>query len=188
MSNSVSALEGAIAQGDVTVSDAGLTGMITLRGNLKSAALAKAVKSAVGVALPAQRGVTQSKKGACAWMSPDELLVLCDYDSADDVVTKIARVLKAEHHLVANVSDARAVITMSGDRIRDVLAQGSPADMAQRSLSEFELRRTRYGQLPVAFWLSSATQAHLICFRSVAEHVFNHLKLSANSLPKDRFH
>ena len=50
MSNVISAAHGASFNGAVRVQDAGVTGMITLRGDLSSTKMAKAVKAAVGLA------------------------------------------------------------------------------------------------------------------------------------------
>ena len=51
--SSVTALNGATSDGMITISDAGLMGMITLRGDLASPEMAKAVKAATGAAMPA---------------------------------------------------------------------------------------------------------------------------------------
>ena len=49
MSEAVSALNGAEFNGAVRISEAGLLGMITLRGDLEDAKLAAAVKAAAGI-------------------------------------------------------------------------------------------------------------------------------------------
>jgi sarcosine oxidase subunit gamma len=186
MSNAVTAVQGASFKGSISVKDAGLQGMITLRGDLGSEALAKAVKAAVGVAMPGIGMVNSGKKGAVAWMSPDELLLMLDYATADAVVAKLDKALAGSHMLAVNVSDARAVFKLEGAAIRDVLAKGSPANMSAQALGINTLRRTRLGQLPVAFWLDTDKTATVICFRSVGEHVFNWLTNAAQkgALPK----
>lgn len=179
MSNAVSAVQGASFKGSISVKDAGLQGMITLRGDLGSDALTKAVKAAVGVAVPGVGKINTGKKGSAAWMSPDELFLMLDYASADAAVAKLDKALAGSHALAVNVSDARAVFNLEGAAIRDVLAKGSPANLSTDALGIGTLRRTRLGQLPVAFWLGSDTTATVICFRSVGEHVFNWLKTAA---------
>ena len=176
MSNAVSAVKDASYKGLINVQDAGLQGMITLRGDLGSDTLAKAVKAAVGVAMPEVGKINTGKKGSAAWMSPDELFLLVDYATADTVVAKLEKAMTGTHVLAVNVSDARAVFNLEGVGIRDVLAKGSPANMSADAFAVGDLRRTRLGQLPVAFWLGSDTTATVVCFRSVGEHVFNWLK------------
>jgi len=175
MCSAVSALPAARFEGVVTVTEDGLCGMITLRGDLKDAAVAKAVKSAVGLAVPGQRQIKSGAKGAVAWMSPDELLLMVDYPTADAVVAKMSKALEGTHSLVLNVSDARAAFTVSGKGCREVIAKGAPADLSVQGLTPGEMRRTRLGQVAAAFWLADETTIRLICYRSVAAYAFEFL-------------
>jgi len=176
MSKPVSAVGGASFKGAVAIKDVGLQGMITLRGDLKSDVFAKALKAATGTALPETGQILHSAKGSSAWMSPDELLLLVDYANADAVVAKLDKALSGTHALAVNVSDARAVFEIKGTDVRDVIAKGSPADMNRNALPIGVMRRSRLGQLPVAFWMEDDKTARLVCFRSVGEHVFIWLK------------
>jgi len=174
-SGAITALEGAEFEGAVHVSDAGLRGMISLRGDLSDEKLAKAVKSAVGLSLPGKREIKEGVKGAVAWMSPDELLLLVDHDKADAIVERLDKALKNIHYLAVNVSDARAMILVKGQGCREVIAKGAPADVSADGLPIGEIRRTRLGQLAVAFWLSDDKTMNVICFRSVGVHVYKWL-------------
>lgn len=187
MSEAISVLKGAEFKGTVTVRDAGLRGMITVRGDLAEEKLAAAVKSAVGLAMPGLRGIREGKKGAAAWMSPDELLLMTDYDAADAAVDKIARTLAGTHHLAVNVSDARAMFTLTGDGVREVIAKGSPADLSPAALPVGEIRRSRIGQLAAAYWLSDEKTLHVVCFRSVGAHLYEWLCMAAEQGTLPRF-
>jgi len=175
MSEAVSVKEGASFGGAVEVADAGLCGMITLRGDLGDEKLAAAVKSAVGLALPKPRQIKEGKRGAVAWMSPDELLLFVDYTAADAKVNDLEAALADTHHLALNVSDARAVFTLKGNGVREVIAKGAPVDMSSAGLPVGELRRTRLGQVAAAFWLSDAKTLTLVSFRSVGGFVYDWL-------------
>lgn len=175
MSDVQSVLGGASFKGAVKVAEAGVHGMITLRGDLGSEALAKAVKSAVGQAVPDRLAVNSGDKGSVAWMSPDELLLVVGYDQAEATVAKLTKALADEHHLAVNVSDARAVFTLSGAGLRDVLAKGTPADVSAPAFTPGVIRRSQLGQVAAAFWMTSETEATVVCFRSVGEHMFNWL-------------
>lgn len=188
MSKAVSALQGRNFKGLIEVKDAGLTGMITLRGDLSDAGLAKAVKAATGAAMPKPRAVTHSAKGTVAWMSPDELMLFVDYAGVDATLAKLDKALSGSHFMAVNVSDARGVFSLKGTKIRDVLAKGSPADMDVASLAVGELRRTRLGQLPVAFWFESENEARLVCFRSVAAYIFDWFETAAHKGSDPAFH
>lgn len=185
MSDAVSALAGASFDGSVKVAEAGLRGMVTLRGDLGSEAMAIAVKAAVGLSVPGQREHKTGKAGGVVWMSPDELLILCDHDKADAVVAKCDKAFGAEHHLAVNVSDARAVFIVEGAGAREVIAKGAPVDLSPGAFGPGEVRRSRIGQIAAAFWMTDAATFEVVCFRSVAQHMFDWLSVAAakDSLP-----
>jgi len=185
MSKAISVLNGARFEGAVTVTEAGLQGMITLRGDLSSKTLRAAVKSATGAEMPETRKITQGAKGKAAWMSTDELLLVVDYAEADAVTAQLTSDLSAEHHLAVNVSDARAMFRIEGAGAREVLAKGAPVDLSRQVFGVGDLRRSRVGQLAAAFWILQEDTFELVCFRSVGEFVFDWLSLAADkdSLP-----
>lgn len=173
-------------QGAVTVARHAPVGMITLRGDLDAAEMAAAVKGAVGLAMPSQRRIRSGKRGAVAWMSPDELLLFMDHDRAPVAVGRLDKALAGQHHLAVDVSDARTLFTLAGPGLREVIAKGSPADMAPDVLPEGEFRRSRIGQVAAAWWLSDVRTLHLVCFRSVGDYMFDWLRVAAarDSLPQ----
>ncbi len=179
MSDLQTALKGASFEGAVTVADAGLCGMITIRGDMDS--IGAAAATATGVTAPDTRVIEQSGGKSIAWMSPDELLVLCAYEDVDAIVAKLETALAGSHALVCNVSDARACLQVTGTSIliRETLAKLAPVDMDPDQFEPGEIRRTRFSQVAAAFWLVSETEARVVCFRSVGDYVFNLLKTSA---------
>ncbi|NKX46267.1 sarcosine oxidase subunit gamma [Roseicyclus persicicus] len=173
----VSALPGAEATGLVTVREMGLQGMVTLRADLSAAA--RAVQRVTGAAMPGVRRIEAGKGCSVAWMSPDELLILCDRAGADRMVFDLTEALTGQHHVAVNVSDARAMFALEGapGGLRDVLSKVTPADMG--ALVPGEMRRTRLAQVPAAIWFEAEGAARVICFRSVARYVFDVLAMSA---------
>lgn len=180
MSEARSALPGAAFEGLVRVEDAGLRGMVTLRGDLGSAGLKKAVKEVAGVAVPDIRRAEFSGDRGALWMSPDELLVLVPHAEADDAAGALGKALKGTHHLAVNVSDARAVFRISGEGWREVLAKLTPADLHPDAFGQGEVRRTRLAQVAAAVWMSGEDRVDLVCFRSVAKYVFDVLSSAAD--------
>ncbi|WP_316015635.1 sarcosine oxidase subunit gamma [Roseobacter sp. HKCCA0434] len=177
MSDPITALDGAHFAGDVTVQDAGLTGMVAIRGDFGADAFRSAVSDVTGHAMPDTRGMVGDATGGLAWMSPDELMLFCGYAEAEMLAAKLREALAGTHHMVTVLSDARAVIRLHGDTVREVLAKGAPVDMA--TFGTGEIRRTRLGQVAVAFWLTGEDAAELVCFRSVAGFVFEWLSTAA---------
>lgn len=177
MSDRVSALAGATASGTVQVSEAGLVGMITIRGDLGEAGFQSGIGEVTGLSVPEARRIVGDET-KLAWMSPDELLLICDHGEAEAKVTALSTAMAGRHHMAVNVSDARAVITLEGEgaAIREVLAKLTPADLRPGAIGIGEVRRTRLAQVPAAFWLDGEGQATVVCFRSVAEYVFGLLR------------
>ena len=179
MSNIQTAMNGARATGYVDVSEAAATGMITLRGDLADAGVQKAVKSVMGAGVPSTLAVTDADVGQILWMSPDELMIVCASDQADQVVADLIAALGETHSVVVNVSDARAVFDLNGSATFEIIAKLAPIDM--KSMQAGTVRRTRFAQIPAAFWMTSNDSARIICFRSVAEYMFNQLRNSAQA-------
>lgn len=169
----------------VSVENLGPSGMITLRGDLGSETLAGAVKTATGLGVPGQRAILSEGDRAVAWMSPDELLILCPHAAAEALAAQMAGALAGEHALVVDVSDARARFRIKGPGVREVLAKGAPVDLAPGAFGPGEIRRTRLGQVAAAFWMSGEAAFDVICFRSVADFVETWLNTAAapGSLP-----
>lgn len=179
MSEAASALQGASFDGLARIEELGLQGMITLRGDLAAKATKAAVKAAVGVAVPGQRQVAMKDASGAAWMSPDELLLMCPHEDAADVVQKIGIALEGQHHMAVNVSDARAVFSVSGPAAREVLAKLCPVDLSAAAFQPGMIRRTRMAQVAAAIWMDDEETFRVVCFRSVAEYVFGLLKAGA---------
>lgn len=174
MSKAVSALKGAHAQGMVELADAGLAGMITLRGDLASPLLERALLEQTGCAVPERRRLTSGARGKVAWMSLDELLVMVEYTRAGAVAEGLNAALKDGFFTAANVSDARAMIHVSGAQARDVLAKVCPVDFHDFPVGQG--RRTRLAQVAAAIWRDETDRWTLVCFRSVAGYVWGVLE------------
>ena len=176
MSDPVSALAGASYEGFASVREIGPLGMISLRAKAGTKGLDKAVKAAVGTAVPAVRRMEWAKDRGCGWMSPDEFLLILPYSEVGTAMAAIGKALGAEHHLAADVSDARAVFRVEGAKAAQVLAKLCPADLER--MEPGELRRTRVAQVAGAFWADEAGYT-LVSFRSVAGYVMGLLTHSA---------
>lgn len=179
MSDPVSALNHAAFTGIAEIREIGLQGMITLRGDLALDAVKTAVTEATGADMPAPGHATLAGDHGLCWMSPDEMLVLCPHDSVGDAVAKMQKALTGGHALVVNVSDARASFRVSGAHAREVLAKLAPVDLSPSAFTPGMFRRTKLAQVPAAFWMEDDRTFRIVCFRSVAQYVFDLLKVAA---------
>ncbi|MBB3995337.1 sarcosine oxidase subunit gamma [Sulfitobacter undariae] len=182
MSEAISALKNASFEtGIAQIREMGAVGMITLRGDLSAKPLQKAAVAAAGVNLPDPRQCQTQGQGGMAWMSPDELLILCAYEDAHAKLADLQEKLAKYHALAVNVSDARAMFEIRGPHARGVLAKLAPVDLSPAAFTTGMFRRTRIAQVPAAFWLHKEDVFHVVCFRSVAQYVFDVLSIAAQS-------
>ncbi len=185
----VSALDGASAASGlaVRVEEVGLQGMILMRGDFASDAFRSAASGVAAAEFPAQRRASLGDARRLLWMAPDEALIVLPYDDVAAAQATLAEALGGMHHLIVDVSDARALFRLTGDGAREVLAKGAPVDLARGVFGVGDLRRTHMGQVAAAFWQAAEEPDvfELICFRSVAGYVFDWLVASAThgSLP-----
>lgn len=179
MSEAISALNHAEYNGLAHVSEIGLQGMITLRGDLNAKAVKSAATNATGGSMPAANRIETIVDGSLCWMSPDELLVICAYDEVEATLARMLKTLGKTHAMAVNVSDARAVFQVSGPYAREVMAKLCPVDLSPEAFKPGMFRRTRMAQVPAAFWMCDDQTFQIICFRSVAEYVFDVLNVAA---------
>jgi sarcosine oxidase subunit gamma len=176
MSDPVTPLAGARADGIATVREIGPQGMILLRAAAETPRLAEAIAAATGAVPPPQRCIRHAGDRAAAWMSPDEYLLLLPRAAVAGALSAIAAALGPAHHLAADVSDARAVFRVEGPRAAEVLARLCPVDFAR--LAADEIRRTRLAQVACALWPQDGGYT-LVTFRSVARYAFDVLANAA---------
>jgi sarcosine oxidase subunit gamma len=176
MSDPVSALGHAAFDGFARIREIGPLGMITLRAQADLPALPAALRAATGLDLPAVRRIVTAGDRSIGWMSPDEWLIVLPYPQVAQTLARLSEALQGQHHLAADVSDARAVFRIEGARAGDVLMKLSPVDQAR--LEPDELRRTRAAQVACALWREGDGYT-LVCFRSVAGYVMGLLTHSA---------
>jgi len=180
MSEPVTALKNAFeTDGIAKIEEIGPLGMITLRGTLDAAYLRKAATSIAGVEYPEQGKCNCVDERGIAWMSPDELLVMCPYGEVSGALEEITKTFGKQHTLAVNVSAARSVVRVSGPHAREVMAKLAPVDLAPTEFTSGMFRRTRLAQVPAAFWMRDDETFQIICFRSVAQYVFDVLKVAA---------
>ncbi len=161
----------------VSVRDLGLRGMITLRCDISK------TTEIVGMEKPSIGKIVTCGERSLAWMSPDEVLVLLPYQDVTTALSQISEQFQSLHHLVVDVSDARAMFSLTGQGAREVIAKLAPVDMHADSFGPGQFRRSRLGQVAAAFWMVENGDINLICFRSVASYVYALLDKSAADGP-----
>ncbi|CUH39052.1 sarcosine oxidase, gamma subunit family [Jannaschia seosinensis] len=150
---------------DLTVERLPPLGMVTIRGELSK--IGDAIVGETGCAVPAPRMSERSGERQLLWMSPDELMLVCEYGEAGATADALTARFGDAFATVVNTSDARQVFALSGQHAEDALASLMPVDFARMKAEE--VRRTRMAQIPAAIWREGEGW-RLICFRSVATY------------------
>ncbi len=95
--------------------------------------------------------------------------------AADALAASLGEALAGKHHMAVNVSDARAVITLAGAGVAEVLAKGAPVDLSEAAFPAGTARRTHIAGVAVGFWRKEDHEWEIVCFRSFARYLFDWL-------------
>lgn len=181
MSEPVTALDACGVQPRETlrIEDRGPVGQVTLKGRLDDPALRAAVEAETGVAVPGALGAAFGPDGRGAvWMAPDELLLFCAYDRAGAAVAALSAALAGTHNLALDVSDARAVLALTGPDVGETLAKGMPVDFSEAAFPVGRARRSQLSGIAVAVWRRAPEHWEIVCLRSYAHHLMDWLAAS----------
>ena len=167
--------------GGLVLTEQPLRGMVSIRADLDDSAISAAITKATGTSVPAQRKVEMGESAQLIWMSPDELLLTCAYGEVAASLDALTGALGEAHHLVLDVSDARAIFRLEGAAVREVLAKGAPVDLSRAAFGVGDVRRTRISQIASAFYQigDDPDQFEVICFRSYAQYLWDWLVASS---------
>ncbi len=155
------------------------SGMITLRAAPEAAGVLSVSGQRLNVSMPGPLRAIVEDGQALLWMSPDELLMLCDASEVEGHLDALTAAFTGHHAMAVDVSDARAQFRITGVHAREVLAKLCPLDMSPEGFGPGLVRRTKLGQVPAAIWLAENGAFDVVCFQSVADYVFDLLKIAA---------
>lgn len=141
-------------------------GMILIRADLDRSG--DAIAEAAGLAIPDTTRIVTDGSRSLGWMSPDELLLILPAGETGQALGDLEQALTGAHHLLADVSDLRAVFDVTGAKPEQALAKLCPVDFAQ--LPKDGLRRTRAAQTAIALWRQDRG-FRVIGFRSTGDYL-----------------
>ena len=154
MSEPVSPLGGEVVEDAlIGIQDAGPIGQMTLRGEVAGSAFAVLLLELTGGTVPDTLSVTVKGETRAVWMSPDELLLVLPRERVAPAVARAGEVLSGGHHMALDVSDARALIQLSGAMVPEILAKGVPCDVSDRGFPVGTARRTHLAGLAIGLAL-----------------------------------
>jgi sarcosine oxidase, subunit gamma len=155
----------------VSITEIADRGMIDLRGDPENPSFVAAVEAVLGVSLPRQpRTSVADDELSVLWLSVDQWLVQCPRAEAGDRIGRLKEDLADTPSLVVDMSDARTIIRLEGEGVREIIMKGAPVDLTAPEFHIGTVRRLRFGD--VAAMVHMAGEApdviDLFVFRSYA--------------------
>lgn len=104
--------------------------VLNLRGNPDDPAFRDGVSQALGLTLPTQACTSVANDSLrLVWVGPDDWFVIGPKGGAAAVEARLRQPLAGQHFAVTDVSSGYTALHLSGQPVRDVLAQGCPLDL-----------------------------------------------------------
>ena len=157
-------------------------GMIDLRGDLKDRKFAQAARKVLGVDLPKTPRTSVAKGGVTVlWLSIDQWLIACAGGKTAQLLVNLNKALAGVHSLAVDLSDARAIIRLKGNGVREVLMKGAPVDLLAPEMIKGAARRLRFGEIAAMVHIvdDRPDTFDLYVFRSYADFAWDWLAQTA---------
>ncbi len=158
-------------------------GMIDLRGRVSDKTFMKNAATVLGMELPTYPRTSVKKGGInILWLSIDQWLITMPLKGRDKLLTALTKKLAKNHCLVCDMSDARSIIRLSGDRGREVLIKGCSFDATRRDFKPGVVRRLLFAEVAALahFVDGNPDVIDLYVFRSYADYVWEWLLQTAH--------
>ena len=171
----------ATVRGPVTLRVAPPRGQIGLRGDPAVHDFGIGIEGAIGLSLPTKPNMTTAAQGLSAlWLGPDEWLILTPPDGQDEVVRNLGRALENVHASIIDLTDARAVIRVSGAKARELLAKGCPLDLHPRVFASGACAQSLFAKANIILHKLHADETfELYVARSCATYMWDWLEDAA---------
>ena len=166
---------GSVSGGEagVVISEMPFLGHLNLRGDPSDGAFSGGVERALGFALPAEpNAVSEGEGNRAMWLGPDEWLITTPPDEGGFLAARLTEALDGVHSSVTDISGGQTLITLSGERARDVLAKGCALDLHPSSFGEGRCAQTIVsGANVILKWAGPEPSFDLIVRRSFADYL-----------------
>jgi len=167
----------------IEMSERSDVGMIDLRGKADDKAFMKNANTVLGMELPTSPRTSVQKAGVnILWLSIDQWLITTPLKSHDKTLSALTKKLAKNHSLVCDMSDARSIIRLSGDQVREILIKGCSFDATQPDFKPGTVRRLLFAEVAALahFVDRNPDVIDLYVFRSYANYVWEWLLQTAH--------
>ena len=122
------------------------------------------------------------------WLGPDEWLLVTTDEMKNETLLKLNGSLKSYHVQVLDISDAKAVIGLTGKDARDLLMKGCPVDLHEREFHSGCSTRTLLGKVEVIIHqVSDRPEYDIYVHRSFSEFLWDWLEDAAQEFASSTF-
>ena len=113
-------------------------GLVNIRGDINDSKFKAAIKKALRIDLPAQANTSTGNPNGThvLWLGPNEWLIVTKPGDIDKTLTSLRKSCEGLHISITDVSEARTVICLSGDRALDILEKGCSLDLHPNIFTE----------------------------------------------------
>jgi sarcosine oxidase, subunit gamma len=141
--------------------------ILNLRGDPTDAAFRDGVSQALGLELPTQACTTVASNAVrLVWVGPDDWFVIGTKGEAAAIEARLRQALAGQHFAVTDVSSGYTVLHLSGQPVREVLAQGCPLDLHPRVFGPDSAAGSVFFKASVWLWQTEATPVYEMLVRN----------------------
>lgn len=168
------------AEGAVSLREAPFRAQISLRGDNYNPAFRKAVHGVLSFDVPMKPNTSVASSSLTAlWLGPDEWLLVGDPGIKESVIPRLRMALGGLHSSLVDVSDARAILAISGPRSRELLMKGCSLDLHTRAFHPGDCAQTNLARANVILQLLDETPTWLVYVRTSFANYLAHWLLDA---------
>ena len=160
----------------VTISEKPFLGHLILRGG--AIVMDEAVREVMGITLPSRPLALvsdDSGERSIQWLSPDEWLVIVPGGEEFELEQKLRQSLGQAHFSIVNVSGGQTVLSLKGNRARDVLTKSISYDVHPHAFPVGKGVSTVFAKATIILRRAEEDGWELVVRRSFADYCYRWL-------------
>jgi sarcosine oxidase subunit gamma len=154
----------------VTLREKKLLGHLTLRGDGHDPAFAGGVHKALGLELPSALKVVYSGETSLQWLGPDEWLLIVPHGEELAAEQKLREALAGLHIAVVNVSGGQTLLSLTGDKVRELLMKSTSYDVHPNNFPVGKAIGTVFAKSQLVIRRADESTWELVIRRSFADY------------------
>lgn len=140
--------------------------ILNLRGNADDPAFRSAVSQVLSLELPLQPcSSVADADHRLVWVGPDDWFVIGPRKQASGIESRLREALTGMHSAVTDVSGGYTVLHLSGNPVREVLAQGCPLDLHPRAFGPGSSAGSVFFKTSIWLWQTDMAPTYEVLVR-----------------------